>query len=154
MDILLKKPLVSTHWLKKNLEAKNLRIFDTSVTLTSKAKGFGYEASSGLKNWSINHIPGAGFLDLQNDLSNQHSEVGFMMPSVDSLVASLERKGIDDSSAVVLYNAGVPMWSTRAWWMLRSIGLTNLAVLDGGWKKWIRSKGSFLNLTGKVQISP
>ena len=47
-------------------------------------------------------------------------------------------KGIDDSSTVVLYNSGLPMWSTRVWWMLRSIGFDKVAVLDGGWEKWNR----------------
>lgn len=136
MGIFLKRPLVSTEWLENNLEADDLRVFDTSVTLSSNPNGYGYEALSGLEYWRDNHIPGAGYLDLLNDLSKKNCETSFMMPSTGTLVVNLEQSGIDDSSTVVLYNVGTPMWSTRVWWMLRSIGLTNVAVLDGGWDKW------------------
>jgi thiosulfate/3-mercaptopyruvate sulfurtransferase len=36
----------------------------------------------------------------------------------------------------VLYSIGSMMWSTRFWWMLRSLGFDNVAVLDGGFDKW------------------
>jgi thiosulfate/3-mercaptopyruvate sulfurtransferase len=32
------------------------------------------------------------------------------------------------------------MWASRVWWMLRSIGFDNVAVLDGGWEKWLREE--------------
>ncbi len=136
MSTLLKTPLVSTEWLERNLEADDLRVFDTSVTLRSNPNEYGYQAFSGFERWKNNHIPGAGYLDLLNSLSEKKCETSFMMPSTDTLVDALERNGIDDSSSVVLYNSGAPMWSTRVWWMLRSIGFTNVAVLDGGWDKW------------------
>ncbi len=28
------------------------------------------------------------------------------------------------------------MWATRFWWMLKSLGFDNAAVLDGGLDKW------------------
>jgi thiosulfate/3-mercaptopyruvate sulfurtransferase len=37
---------------------------------------------------------------------------------------------------VVLYSIGTLMWATRFWWMLRSLGFDNVAVLDGGIDKW------------------
>jgi len=36
----------------------------------------------------------------------------------------------------VLYSIGTPMWATRFWWMLQSLGFENAAVLDGGLDKW------------------
>ena len=36
----------------------------------------------------------------------------------------------------MLYSIGTMMWSTRFWWMLRSLGFDNVAVLDGGLDKW------------------
>jgi thiosulfate/3-mercaptopyruvate sulfurtransferase len=35
----------------------------------------------------------------------------------------------------VLYSIGTMMWSTRFWWMLRSLGV-DARVLDGGFDKW------------------
>jgi len=37
---------------------------------------------------------------------------------------------------VVLYSIGSPMWATRFWWMLKSLGFDGAAVLDGGFDKW------------------
>jgi thiosulfate/3-mercaptopyruvate sulfurtransferase len=37
---------------------------------------------------------------------------------------------------VVLYSIGTPMWATRFWWMLKSLGFQNAAVLDGCFDKW------------------
>jgi thiosulfate/3-mercaptopyruvate sulfurtransferase len=37
---------------------------------------------------------------------------------------------------VVLYSIGTMMWATRFWWMLRSLGFDDAAVLDGGLDKW------------------
>jgi thiosulfate/3-mercaptopyruvate sulfurtransferase len=30
----------------------------------------------------------------------------------------------------------VNIWATRVWWMLRAFGFEQVAVLNGGWKKW------------------
>ena len=35
-----------------------------------------------------------------------------------------------------LFSIGTPMWATRFWWMLKSLGFDNVAVLDGGFDKW------------------
>jgi thiosulfate/3-mercaptopyruvate sulfurtransferase len=46
------------------------------------------------------------------------------------------RHGVSNDSRVVLYSIGTPMWATRFWWMLTSLGFENVAVLDGGLDKW------------------
>jgi len=32
----------------------------------------------------------------------------------------------------VLYSIGTMMWATRFWWMLKSLGFDDAAVLNGG----------------------
>ena len=71
--------LVSTDWLAKNLGDPNLRLFDTTIYLTVK-EGGGYQADSGRDNWREAHIPGAGFLDLAQEFSDQNTSVPFTMP--------------------------------------------------------------------------
>jgi len=46
--------------------------------------------------------------------------------------------GIDDDSQVVVYcdAPGSTMWATRLWWLLRSAGVENVALLDGSFAKW------------------
>jgi thiosulfate/3-mercaptopyruvate sulfurtransferase len=58
-----------------------------------------------------------------------------MMPGVVQLEAAFGRHGMDASKTVVLYSIGTMMWSTRFWWMLRSLGV-EAKVLDGGFDKW------------------
>lgn len=134
----LPAPLVSTDWLSDALDNPSLRIFDTTIVLRHKQDGFGYVPESGADEWRKAHIPGAGFLDVIEALSDRNSALPFMMPPAAEFAATMGAAGVGDDSAVVLYNQGYPMWSTRVWWMLRSIGFDNVAVLDGGWEKWQR----------------
>ena len=128
-------PLVSTEWLAAHLDAPRLRLFDTTIYLQPKPAG-GYLPASGRTEWQSEHIPGAGFLDVIEELSDGASDIAFMMPPAEQFAASMAAHGVSDDSAVVLYNKGFPMWATRVWWMLRSIGFDNVAVLDGGFEKW------------------
>src|SRR5206468_9650484 len=75
-------------------------------------------------------------LDLQGEFSDSNTELRFMMPSVAQLEAAFGRHGVSAESEVVLYSIGSAMWATRFWWMLKSLGFENLAVLDGGLDKW------------------
>ena len=45
------------------------------------------------------------------------------------------RLGIGPVSRVVVYAREVH-WATRVWWLLRANGFDNVAVLDGGFRKW------------------
>ena len=129
--------LVSTVWLEKHLDEEMLRVFDTTVYLEHRKNGGGYIPASGLEDWAREHIPGSDFLDVINELSDSSNPVPFMMPAADNFANIVQRHGVSDGSMVVLYSKGTPMWATRVWWMLRSVGFNNVAVLDGGWDKWV-----------------
>jgi thiosulfate/3-mercaptopyruvate sulfurtransferase len=59
-----------------------------------------------------------------------------MMPDVAQLERAFGRHGVSNGSRVVLYSIGTPMWATRFWWMLQSLGFESASVLDGGLDKW------------------
>ena len=61
-----------------------------------------------------------------------------MMPGPADLAATMGRFGVGEDSRVVLYSTTVPQWAARAWWVLRNYGFDNAAILNGGFKKWIR----------------
>ena len=130
-------PLVTTEWLSENLYRDELRVFDTTVELRHKDGG-GYLPKSGIDEWKKSHIPGSQFLDVVEELSDLEQPVPFMMPQFEEFAKRMMKRGVSDSNIVILYNKGTPMWSTRVWWMLRSIGKENVAVLDGGLDKWVR----------------
>ena len=58
------------------------------------------------------------------------------MPPVEQFTAAMSRYGVEDGVRVVLYDNQLNIWATRVWWMLRSMGFDDAAVLNGGWHKW------------------
>ncbi|MFM8615307.1 MAG: sulfurtransferase, partial [Alphaproteobacteria bacterium] len=130
--------IVSTAWLAANLGDPNLRIFDcTTYLLYETGTGRPYSIKSGREDYDAGHIPGAGFLDLQGELSDRSSRFNFTMPAPDDLAARLAARGIGDGTRVVLYSRKTPQWATRVWWMMRAIGFDNAAILDGGIDAWM-----------------
>lgn len=134
----LSSPLVTPAWLAAHLTEPPLRVFDTTVYLRPNPDGYGYLTESGEAKWREGHIPGAGFLDLIKRFSDPDAKVGFMMPAPEVFARLAGEAGIGDETAVVLYSTGSVMWATRFWWMLRTMGFDNVAVLDGGWDRWCR----------------
>src|SRR5258707_8452020 len=130
--------LLSTAELAGILDQPDLRLFDCTTYLEYQPEGSGipYIAVPGRHSFEAAHIPGADFLDLQGEFSDPNTELHFMMPAVAQLEAAFGRHGIAANSRVVLYSIGSAMWATRFWWMLRSLGFDNVAVLDGGLNKW------------------
>jgi thiosulfate/3-mercaptopyruvate sulfurtransferase len=130
--------LVQTDWLMAHCSDTNLRIFDcTTHLLPAEADTDApYRIVSGKAEYDAGHIPGAGFLDIQGELSDNTTKLRFMLPSAEQFAATMSRYGVGEGARVVLYSAGSIMWATRVWWMLRTFGFDNAAVLDGGWEKW------------------
>lgn len=132
--------LVETDWLEDNLAEPDLRIFDCTAIPgpnpdEEMRKQFPVAARSGREQFEGGHIPGAGFIDVPEELSDKSSSIPMMMPSEEQFVDAMTKYGITDDSRVVLYSQGA-MWATRVWWMLRAYGFDNATVLNGGWKKW------------------
>jgi thiosulfate/3-mercaptopyruvate sulfurtransferase len=130
--------IVSTEWLAANLADPSLRIFDcTTYLLYETGTGRPYSIKSGREDHDAGHIPGAGFLDVQGELSDRAGRYNFTMPAPDDLAARLAARGIGDGTRVVLYSRKTPQWATRVWWMMRAIGFDNAAILDGGIDAWV-----------------
>jgi thiosulfate/3-mercaptopyruvate sulfurtransferase len=129
--------LIGTAELAGMLGQPDLRLFDCTTYLEYQPAGSGipYIAVPGRHTFEAGHIPGADFLELQGEFSDQSTELRFMMPDVAQLEAAFGRHGVGNDSRVVLYSIGTMMWATRFWWMLQSLGFDAL-VLDGGFDKW------------------
>ena len=130
--------LVETDWLEDHLDDPNVRILECTTFL--KASEGVYHMESGRDEWKKGHIPGSVFADLSTDFSDQNNPVQFMIPSADDFAQAMSRLGIQDGVFVVLYDSFINIWAARLWWMMRSFGFENAAILNGGWKKWKREK--------------
>ncbi len=130
--------LISTGQLAAVLGQPGLRIYDCTTYLEPTPPGSDdpYLAVPGRHTFEQAHIPGADFLDLQGEFSDVATRLRFMMPAPAQLAAAFGRHGLGDGNRTVLYSIGTPMWATRFWWMLKSLGFDNAAVLDGGLDQW------------------
>jgi thiosulfate/3-mercaptopyruvate sulfurtransferase len=129
--------LIDTEALERQLGDPDLRVFDCTTNLIPDPKTT-YQAAPGRADFEKGHIPGAQFIDLQADLSDQGRRLRFMQPSAEAFAAAISRFGVGAGNRVVLYSTGSPWWATRVWWLLRVFGFDDAAVLDGGWQKWSR----------------
>src|SRR3984957_4551870 len=113
--------LVQTDWLEAHRGDANLRVFDcTTHLLPAEADTDApYRVVSGKAEYDAAHIPGAGFIDLQGELSDNSTKLRFMLPAAEQFAAVMSRCGVGESTRVVLYSADGIMWATRVWWMLR-----------------------------------
>lgn len=85
------------------------------------------------------HIPGASFLDVDEDLAAPPGERGrHPLPEPDDFAASASRAGIGHGVFVVAYgNMG---GAERLWWLLRHFGHDDCAVIDlDAWRGPLRS---------------
>ena len=75
------------------------------------------------------HIPGASFLDVDEDLSSPAGPNGrHPLPTEEDFALAASRAGIGDGVFVVAYgNMGGP---ERLWWLLRHFGHDDCAVLE------------------------
>jgi thiosulfate/3-mercaptopyruvate sulfurtransferase len=131
--------IISTEALAALLGQPNVRVYDCTTYNNPPPPGVDepYIPVPGLATFREAHIPGADFLDLQGEFSDKSQRYWFMMPKdVAQLETAFARHGIGEGARVVLYSIGSMMWSTRFWWMLRSLGFDDVAVLDGGFDKW------------------
>ena len=130
--------LISTAELADMIGQPHLRVFDCTTTLEYLPPGSDapYRVVPARHGFEAGHVPGADFLDLQGEFSDEDTKLRFMMAETAQLESAFGRHGVGADSFVVLYSVATSMWATRFWWMLRSLGFDNVAVLDGGLDKW------------------
>jgi thiosulfate/3-mercaptopyruvate sulfurtransferase len=95
------------------------------------------------------HVPGASFLDVDDDLSDvsRAGEGRHPLPSAERFAASASRAGIGAGVTAVAY--GSLGGAERLWWLLRHFGHDDCAVLIGGLEAW----GGVLR-SGPEEIEP
>jgi thiosulfate/3-mercaptopyruvate sulfurtransferase len=132
------RALISTERLAAILGQANLRIYDCTTYLdpAPPESDQPYIARPGRGSFAEGHIPGADFLDLQGEFSDNATQLRFMLPAPASLERAFGQHGVGAGTEVVLYSIGTSMWATRFWWMLKSLGFDDASVLDGGFDKW------------------
>ena len=95
----------------------------------------------GAQAYASGHIPHALYADLDEDLSAPRTPGSgrHPLPQVEALAATFGRFGIDAHVQVIGYDQGTGAFAARLWWLLRWLGHSAVAVLDGGHAAWERA---------------
>jgi thiosulfate/3-mercaptopyruvate sulfurtransferase len=126
--------LVSTEDLAQHLHDPNWIVLDCRFTLT--------DPEGGRQAYLKNHIPGARYVHLDEDLSASISDSSgrHPLPDPEAFARKVCGWGIGVNKQVVVYDDSFGAMAVRAWWMLRWLGHPGVALLDGGMPKWQREK--------------
>ena len=120
--------VVSTGWLEQHLGEPRLRILDGSWHLPAAGRNAKAEYKEA-------RIPGAHFFDI-DVIADTDSDLPHMVPGEALFESWMNEFGIGNDSQVVVYDASGLFSAPRVRWLLRHMGLSNVAVLDGGFPKW------------------
>ena len=145
--ISLNTPLVSVEWLHSNLNVSNLVVLDASIP----------KVTDGNTSVIDVQIPKARFFDLKNKFSDASTPFPTTFPSAEQFSKSAQELGIDNNSALVIYDDKGIYSSPRVWWLFKAFGYDNAAVLDGGLPAWqnanydVENKQDYTGLPGNFK---
>lgn len=126
--ISLLEPVVSVDWLYENIKAENLLIFDASIPKVTDTND----------NVSANiQIPNAQFFNLKESFSDSSSTFPNTIPSEVQFQTEARKLGVNSDSVIVVYDDKGIYSSARVWWLFKTFGHNNVAVLDGGLPEWL-----------------
>lgn len=121
----MQTPVINSSDLRHQLNKENLVILDARA---------GKDAE---KNYLENHISGARFIDLEKDMAEVPADASnggrHPLPDLFSFAKTISELGISVDSHVVVYDdKNGANAAARCWWMLKSFGIENVQILDGG----------------------
>jgi thiosulfate/3-mercaptopyruvate sulfurtransferase len=127
-------PLISTDDLARQLGDPALRVIDVRWYLDPSRKG--------REAYLAGHLPGASFMDIEQDLAAPGGGRGLPSgrhpwPSPAQVARVMGTAGITAGVRVVAYDDQAGATAARLWFVLRTHGHDDVAVLDGGLPKWV-----------------
>ena len=121
--------LVSTEWLAAQLGEPDLAVFDCSWFMPALQR-------DPYAEYLQAHIPGARFLDI-DEVADKSNPAPHMLPSAANFAGAMERLGIGRDDRIVVYDNSPHRVAPRGWFTFRHFGARQVAVLDGGFGKWL-----------------
>jgi thiosulfate/3-mercaptopyruvate sulfurtransferase len=106
-------------------------IFDCRHDLVDHAKGE--------RLYREGHVPGAHFAAVETAMSGAKTGKNgrHPLPEPAAIAEFFARHGVTRESTIVAYDDAGGLYAARLWWLARWIGFSRVALLDGGWPKWI-----------------
>jgi thiosulfate/3-mercaptopyruvate sulfurtransferase len=122
--------LISVAEMANHLHDPDVVVFDCRHDLT--------DVDFGVRAYAESHIPGARFASVDRNLAGPMTGTNGRHPLPDATVFMkwLGTMGVSNTSQVVAYDHAGGAYAARLWWLLRWVGHSRVAVLDGGWQAW------------------
>jgi thiosulfate/3-mercaptopyruvate sulfurtransferase len=124
-NIVITSPIVSVVWLHENMQAHNLVILDGTINK--------------VLDHSLKQIPKARLFDIKKKFSDVSNPFPSAFPSEKQFQEEARKLGVNNDSAIVVYDDKGIYSSARVWWLFKAFGYNNVAVLDGGFPEWLIS---------------
>lgn len=121
-------PLVSTEWLADRLGEADVKVIDGSWRMPGSPPA--------RNDYLERHIAGAVFFDI-DAIADQETSLPHMLPSAEAFADAVGALGISDRDRIVVYDDQGLFSAPRVWRTFRIMGQNQVAVLDGGLKKWL-----------------
>ncbi len=121
--------LVSVDWLAAHLTAPDVVVVDASWHLPTSNRDAHAEYLAG-------HIPGAVFFDIDR-IADVDSGLPHMLPRPEVFASRMRKMGIGDGQKIVVYDSLGLFSAPRVWWTFKVMGVSDVAILDGGLPAWI-----------------
>ena len=121
--------LVSTDWLAAHLNEADLKLVDSSWHMPATGR-------SGRDEYLSAHIPGAVYFDI-DAVADTANAAPHAIPSAAEFGAAMATLGIGRDDRIVVYDNSPLRTAARGWFMLRHFGAARVAILDGGFQKWL-----------------
>jgi thiosulfate/3-mercaptopyruvate sulfurtransferase len=150
--------LISATDLKSSINnLANVVILDCRAELT--------DPRAGEIAYAAGHIPSALHADADVHLSDKSSGPNgefrgrHPLPSQEAFIEQLRHWGANSTSHVIVYDAHGGMFASRVWWMLRWVGHSDVALLDGGLAAWLAVGGALVTdipqpARGNINLRP
>ena len=104
------------------------------------------DPAAGERSWREAHLPSSLYLHLDRDLCGAKTGRNgrHPLPTRAAFALTLGRRGITPGTQVVALDRQGGIYAARLWWMLRWMGHSAVAVLDGGVAAWVASGGALV----------
>jgi len=140
------------------LSADQLRALrETGAPLVVIDCGFDLaDVQAGERAWRAGHLPGAHYLHLDVHLSGTKTGRNgrHPLPTRADFARTLGRIGVAPQTQVVALDRQGGPYAARLWWMLRWMGHSAVAVLDGGMAAWTQAGGLLETTTPTATEAP